>query len=361
MRARPIGPYTWTRLHHDPRGERFSRGPRPHDGLAGAWSTSCTVKRVQTVDPERRPRDDTVGMTAPAIVPRRRLASDRRQTLTSALWLALIPGAVLFAIMQIIGYRDDNAIGVDSHAYWLAANFPDTWYLLPPSYQDAYLYSPAFAQALWPMGKLPWGAFQILWALIGAALAFWLLKPLGWRRGLTVAPFLVTELLLGNVYLFFAASLVLAVTRSASYLAFPLLTKVFPGVVALWFVARREWRPVAHLTIAVIAIVGVSAAINPAAWIDWLTFLQTSAGTSRGWFAGLRLALAAIIVIFAGRTGRAWLLAPALILACPVLGGWSPACVLAAVPRLRQWEREQRAVRPVTESTGEGSATLTGL
>lgn len=40
-----------------------------------------------------------------------------------------------------------------------------------------------------------------------AAVLGWLLAPLGWRRGLILAPFFVSELLLGNVYLLFAASL----------------------------------------------------------------------------------------------------------------------------------------------------------
>lgn len=264
-----------------------------------------------------------------------------RRTFVSAFWLALTPGSLLFAVMQIVGYREFNAIGVDSHAYWMAVNFPETWYSLPPTYQDAYLYSPAFAQAIWPLGQLPWPAFQIVWGAIGIAIAFWLLMPLGWRKGLIIAPFLVTEILLGNVYLFFAASLVLGIQRNAAFFVVPLLTKVFPGVVGLWFVARKDWRSVTYLALGTLVIVGLSAALNPSAWVEWISFLRTSAESSRGWFAAARFVVAAAVVVYAGRTGRAWLLAPALILACPVLGGWSPACVLAAVPRLRLWQRDQ--------------------
>ena len=86
------------------------------------------------------------------------------------------------------------------------------------------------------------------------------------------------------------------------------LTKVAPGVVGVWFVVRRQWRATL-------------------------------------WGATLRLAAALGIVIWAARTGRAWLLAPALILACPVLGGYGPLAVLAAIPRLLEFERAERAAK----------------
>src|SRR5450759_2725088 len=88
------------------------------------------------------------------------LTSERRETLIRAFWVALIPGAVLFLAMQTIGYARAGMIGADSHAYWMAVRFPQTWYANPPGYRDAFLYSPAFAQALWPLGQLPWPAFQ---------------------------------------------------------------------------------------------------------------------------------------------------------------------------------------------------------
>jgi hypothetical protein len=55
-----------------------------------------------------------------------------------------------------------------------------------------------------------------------------------------LAPFFVSELRIGNVYLLFATSLVLALGRLPGAVALPLLTKVAPDVVAVWFVARGE-------------------------------------------------------------------------------------------------------------------------
>jgi hypothetical protein len=279
------------------------------------------------------------------------LTSERRETLIRAFWVALIPGAVLFLAMQTIVYARAGMIGADSHAYWKAVRFPQTWYTQPPAYRDAYLYSPAFAQALWPLGQLPWHAFQAVWIAGQVAVLRWLLAPLGWQRGLTLAPFFITEILLGNVYMFFAAALVVSLGRAPGALALSALTKIAPCVVGFWFVVRREWRAALWAAGVTLLIVAVSVAIAPSEWLAWAQFLSHSAG-QRGGTATLRLAAALGIVIWAARTGRAWLLAPAMILACPVLGGYGPLAVLAAIPRLVQFERTERAAKaPDTASS----------
>jgi hypothetical protein len=272
------------------------------------------------------------------------LTSQRRETFIRAFWVALIPGAVLFLAMQTIGYARAGMIGADSHAYWMAVRFPETWYTQPPAYRDAYLYSPAFAQTLWPLGQLPWPAFQTVWIAGQVGVLGWLLAPLGWQRGLTLAPFFITEILLGNVYLFFAGALVISLGRAPGALALPALTKIAPCVVGFWFVVRREWRAALWAAGVTTLIMAVSVAIAPAEWLAWAQFLSHSAG-QRGGTATLRLAAALGIVIWAARTERAWLLAPAMILACPVLGGYGPLAVLAAIPRLVQFERTERAAK----------------
>ncbi len=287
-------------------------------------------------------------------------ASGRTRSLTEALWWAALPGSILFCFLQVTEHVAKGAIGFDSHAYWLAARMPESWYLLAPRLKDAYLYSPAFAELLWPLGQLPWPVFQGLWAAFGAVLLFWLLKPLGWRKGLTLAPFFVTELMLGNVYILFAAALVVGLTRFPGAFAIFAITKLSPSVVFLWFVVRREWTKAAIAAGTTVAIVLVSAAINPQAWVDWVRFLLTSTGEgSVG--APVRAVLSIVVVVWAARTDRAWLLAPAILLACPVFGGWGPLAVLAAVPRLLiafpQPSRHSRDVRTAAVNTRMPTST----
>jgi hypothetical protein len=282
-------------------------------------------------------------------------ASGRLDVLARAFWLGLIPGGLLFLAMQVYVYWHTGNIGLDSHAYWLAAREPETWYNRPPAYRDAFLYSPAFGQALQPLGLLPWPAFQAVWFFGCGAILAWLLAPLGWRRGLVLAPFFVSELLLGNVYLLFAASLVLSLGQFPGAVALPLLTKVAPGVVGVWFVARREWRRVFWAVGTTAAIVLVSVLTVPEAWASWVQFLGTSA-EDRGLGSTVRLALALVIVVWAARRNQTWVLAPALILACPVLGGYGPVAVLAAIPRLLQWQRTQRAPSASTVEPVRGAS-----
>jgi hypothetical protein len=264
----------------------------------------------------------------------------------------LIPGAVLFLVMQVTVHVSHGMVGADSHAYWAAARWPATWYTRPPATWDAYLYSPAFAQILWPLGQLPWRAFQVFWAAAQVITLWWLLKPLGARRGLTLAPFFVAEILLGNLYFFYAAALVLSVRRVPGGLVLPLLTKIAPAVVGLWFVVRGDWRYVRSTVVVTALVVAVSALLAPSSWRAWLEFVVGSAG-GNGASGGsgvllLRLGLAAAVVVVAARSSRSWLLAPALLLACPLLGGFSPLAVLAAVPRLLQWDRTEGS-RPLSE------------
>jgi hypothetical protein len=277
---------------------------------------------------------------------------ERLETLKRAFWVALIPGAILFMAMQTVGYVRAGMIGVDSHAYWMAVRFPETWYTRPPAYRDAFLYSPAFAQALWPLGQLPWLAFQSVWIAGQTAVLAWLLAPLGWKHGLVLAPFFIAEFLLGNVYFFFAGALVVGLGRAPGALALPLLTKIAPGVVGVWFVVRGEWRAAGWAAATTALIVGASVALAPDAWLAWAQFLTHSAGQG-GSSRLLRLAAAMGVVIWAARTGRAWLLAPALLLACPVLGGLSPLAVLAAIPRLVQFERSERPTKTDDRAHGQ--------
>ena len=321
--------------------------------------TFTPTDRTADAQTQQMEHDEVVapreGWSLPTIATPERLEIFKR-----AFWVALIPGAMLFMAMQIVGYAKAGMIGVDSHAYWMAVRFPETWYVRPPAYRDAFLYSPAFAQALWPLGQLPWLAFQSAWIAAQTGVMAWLLAPLGWKRGLVLAPFFIAELLLGNVYFFFAGALVLSLGRAPGALALPILTKISPGIVGVWFVVRHEWRAAGWAAGTTVLIVGVSAAIDPAAWLAWAQFLAHSAGQGGG-SRLLRLAAAMGVVIWAARTGHAWLLAPALIFACPALGGYNSLAVLAAIPRLLQFERAERAAKAIDTARGRSRIPVESL
>jgi hypothetical protein len=138
-----------------------------------------------------------------------------------------------------------------------------------------------------------------------------------------------------------AALTVVAVRHPIAW-AFFVLTKVTPGVGALWFAARGRWRSFAVAVGGTLAIAAVSYAISPSAWHDWVAFLLTSPGGAE-WIA-LRLPIAAALVVVGARTGRAWLVPVAVWLALPVIyvNSW---VVLLGVIRLWHADRPAAAGR----------------
>lgn len=139
--------------------------------------------------------------------------------------------------------------------------------------------------------------------------------------------------MMGNLFLLFAGALVLGLGRVPGALALPLLTKLAPGVVCLWFLVRRDWRRAGWAAGVTLTVGGISWLLAPSPWSGWFRLLTTSAG-DRGSSVAMRLLLLVAVVLWAARRGHAWLLAPAMVHASPVLGGFGPMALLAAVPRL---------------------------
>ena len=153
--------------------------------------------------------------------------------------VAVVTSVALVGVFLFgLGVAYTLGFGYDSHAYWVAARDLDHLYERPPLAQDAYLYSPAFIQILWPIAQLPWPVFAVIWAAASAAAFFWLLRrlqPLWFVLGMLAC---VPEVLTGNVYGPMAVALVLGVRRSWPWVL-PLLTKVTPGLIGVLFFGLR--------------------------------------------------------------------------------------------------------------------------
>ena len=183
-----------------------------------------------------------VGQPLPSHTTRRARERDR---LLLVLWFL----GGLYASVAIVGWR--TALGYDAHAYWLAWHH-SPMYGLPPNTADAYLYSPAFAQVLWPLAQLPWPLFLAAWTVAGFALYAWLLRPLGRALAAPLLLFCLPQAMVGNIWPLLAVVLVFGFRRPGLW-AFPLLTKVTAGVGVVWFAARGEWRNLARVLVPTIA------------------------------------------------------------------------------------------------------------
>lgn len=247
-----------------------------------------------------------------------------------SIWLL----GLFFAFLSTRAAFFGNAVGLDTHAYWLAAQ-GELVYGRAPGQRDAYLYSPVFIAIIRPLALLPWPSFLVLWICLEAAVLTWLLKPLRLRWSIPTFMLCLPELVVGNIYILLAAAAVVGLQKPAAW-SFPILTKVTAGVGLLWFAARGEWRRLLQGVGGLALIVLISYALDPTGWHAWLQFLfEHREGTpdSRTSFM-LRCLLAISLVVIGARKQWPVLIAPAMILASPVLVGTIPWTILAAVPRL---------------------------
>jgi hypothetical protein len=253
----------------------------------------------------------------------------------------IAPGAAACWALATIGYGIFlYGFGWDSHAYWVAWH-RGSIYLGAPEQRDAFLYSPAFAQAIWPLAQFQWPMFAAIWAVGNAALFAWLLWPMTLKWRLVAMTLTGIEVVNGNVWALTAVVLVLGFARPGFW-AFPLLTKITSAVGLVWFAARREWQQLITAIATALFVIAISAATAPGLWHDWLAFLLHGGGRGSSFALNgrfvppiVRLPIAVALAIVGARKSRPTWLAWAVLLGSPVFALESFA-VLAALPRLRR-------------------------
>jgi hypothetical protein len=268
-----------------------------------------------------------------------------RDGLLLGAWLAA--AAHLYLVTVGIGPRYANgALGIDSFAYFDAWDH-DLYGPVGPSGRR-FLYSPAFAQVVWPFTHLPWTVFNVGYFLLILGVFAWLLWPLPlvWRVPALVL-LCADEIIIGNVRAWIAVALVLSARRPAFW-AVPVLTKPLLGVVGcVYYVVRRDWRALAQAVGATAAVVAVSAAVVPDRWLAWIRYLTSGEiGYQHGFlFFVARVVVAVALVAWGARTDRYWVVAPALAIASPVFTPPAELALLAAIPRLRSVDHGESHLR----------------
>jgi hypothetical protein len=269
----------------------------------------------------------------------------RARLLRDSAWILGVVCAA-YAFLSVLA----RGFGVDAHAYWLAWRGP--MYTTAPGTPDAYLYSPAFAQAVWPLAQLPWPVFVFVFTLgLGAVLA-WLLKPLGWKWGLPLWLAGLPEIVSGNVFILMALVAVAGFSKPRSW-AFVALTKITPCVEPIWFLVRGEWKNLARALISVGIIAAVSAALAPGLWQEWFRFLLSHVGESAGAVGSpfmppslVRIPIGLALIVWAAPRNKRWCVPVAMLLCTPVF--WlGSLTLLAAIPRVQAGQRS----RPSTPAT----------
>jgi hypothetical protein len=218
----------------------------------------------------------------------------------------------------------------DARGYWIA--WDGGLYDIPWGEYEAYVYSPAFAQILWPLTLLPWPVFAALWTGAAIGCLFWMRVP--W---MIAFPGVIDDILRGNIHVFLAAMVVIGLRYSAAW-SFGIFTKVTPGIGLLWFAVRRDWRALAVGLVVPAVIFAVSFALSSDLWLEWFELLAANTGeVARIQVIPLplmvRLPIAIGLVVVAAWTNRAWVLPIGIMVGLPNV--WtSSTALLAAVPAL---------------------------
>lgn len=275
------------------------------------------------------------------------LPTANRQASLSRRLVHRLPLVIAVAAIAF-GWIGLNLAGIyfrDALAYW-RPNFDDLYGGRQVGVMSTYLYSPAFAQLMWPFGFLPWPLFAALWSGVNLIALVWMVGPylaaiLFFFPGSPV----VDEISTGNIHVLLAAAIVVGFRWPAAW-TLPLLTKVTPGIGILWFAAARRWRALA-VGVGVTALIGtVSFAIVPSAWFEWVETLRRSAmmpvTSEVAAIPGplwLRSVVAALIAGVGGFLGVRWLVPVAAAVALPVPWSSGMSVLVASLALTRdQWK-----------------------
>jgi hypothetical protein len=262
----------------------------------------------------------------------------------------------ILAVLQVLAILVvvDVGLGIAQRPPWnndaagIYASVRGDLYAIPWLDHGAYVYSPAFAQAIWPLAMLPWQPFWAIWVTLQLVILVAIARPIPAALLLVIPWFPVADhsnpilgtITNGNPQLFIAGALVLAYRLPAAW-AVPLLMKVTPGIGLVWYVARREWRNLVVALGATALVVAVSFVTWPDAWVRWLELLGQAAGADASRVELLyvplviRLAIATLLIVWGARTDRYWTVPIGATLALPAIAHGGLAVAVAALPFLR--------------------------
>jgi hypothetical protein len=234
-------------------------------------------------------------------------------------------------LLLIITFRTGGP-GFDFYAYW--AVDPADPYTVIEGF-GAFHYTPPLVWFALPLRIVSWPlAYWIYFGILMAVLV-WLARD--WALAWLAFPPVASELYHGNIHLLIAAALVLSLRYPVAYW-FIALSKVSPGVTAIWYLARREWRNFALAVGGAAIIAAIAFILAPDLWLEWLKHLSSYTTQAQNLIAiplAVRLPIAALLVLVAARTNRPWILAPAVVLSLPLLWVHGLAVLVAITPLVR--------------------------
>ena len=250
--------------------------------------------------------------------------------------LALLAGWVL-----VVVFWDSRG---DWLAYYRAARNLDLAYDMPLNTFGAYLYSPAFAQALWaPAVVSTPHMFFAGFAALNVGALYYLAGPIFGPLAMLFVP-IQGELTHGNIHLLMAAAVAFGFRAPATW-AFIILTKASPAMALAWFVLRRRWRALVWVAGSTALIVLVSLALDADSWVSWVTSLadNTSVDSLKAilpWPRWLRWGIGLAFAVAGALLGLRWAVVVAAMFTVPIFWAATITMLLGTLPLATVARRE---------------------
>jgi hypothetical protein len=193
--------------------------------------------------------------------------------------LAAVVGIILGVETTILHLLYDPL--ADVHAYYnagarLNAGLP--LYIGQPdtNANDFYRYPPLLAIAFRPLALLPFTTAALIWEAILVAATYLTIRRLGFRESVVLVTCWLALPIMWTLVIGQAQALV---TLGLAYgtplgVAFAANLKVFPGLVALYWIGRRDWHRLGMFAGWMAAIIGLQLILEPTATLAYLGFLS---------------------------------------------------------------------------------------
>ena len=263
----------------------------------------------------------------------------------------------------------------DIRAYYDAGarlNAGEPLYIQPATTDDAafYRYPPLLAIAFRPLALLPYETAALIWeGVVIASLGITVLR-LGLREERTwlllgwLAPAIAWSVAIGQAQV--PMTLLLAI-GSPWAVALAANLKLLPALVAIYWLARREWRQLAWFGGAMVALIALQFVLEPAGSLAFLSFTdlaQVGTVENRSLYAihpalwAVSVIVLAFLALRYGRTRAGWSLAVALsVLATPRLLLYQLMTLLAGASGPQTAERTAPAAATPTTPSPLGRAS----
>jgi hypothetical protein len=209
-----------------------------------------------------------------------KLSPQGRRAIRWVLVLGAVVGALL-AVETTIFHATTDPLNDAQAYYWAGARLNAGLPLYPPDQSVetplGYPYPPLLAILWRPLALLPWPVAAAIWEVIVLACFVVTIWRLGVRRevswlamgmlGLPIAWCLV----IGQVQVVLTMFVVFATPWSVALAA---NIKLFPSLIALWWIARRDWRAVRQLILSALVLGVIQLVLAPQACLDYVTAIS---------------------------------------------------------------------------------------